>query len=137
MPSLPQVTGPTEHALRALLDRELASSSIPDYLAWVCLNLATGSTSRVDLEAKLEQATRSTPGLAARTTKRLIALGLLTSQAQPTAAGQADLDATRQRVKATTDQLTAGLPDADLTTAIEVLDRVRARAEAMLDQPLV
>ncbi len=132
MRSVPQVTGPTEHALRALLEHELASSLIPDYITWVCLNLSTGSADRSDLQTRLQEATKCTLELAVDTIERLVALGLLTKTAQPTAIGQADLDSTRQRVKATTDQLTAGLSDADLATTIEVLDHVRTRAEALL-----
>jgi uncharacterized pyridoxal phosphate-containing UPF0001 family protein len=132
MLTLPQVSGPTEHALRALLDRELASSRIPDYLGWVCLNLSTAASARSDLEAHLEQATKSTPEQAAATVDGLMALGLLTGNAQPTSEGQAELMSTRQRVKATTDKLTAGLSEADLAIAIGVLDHVRGRAEAIL-----
>jgi len=132
MPTLPQVSGPTEHALRALLDRELASSRIPDYLGWVCLNFSTATRARSDLEAHLEQATKSTPEQAAATVDGLIALGLLAGTGEPTSEGQAELMSTRQRVKATTDHLTAGLSEDEVATAIGVLDHVRGRAEAIL-----
>lgn len=133
MRTLPQATGPLENALRVLLNRQLASSRIPDYLAWVCMNLAAHASSRPTLEAQLEQQTKCEPERAAATVDGLIALGLLDDEAHPAPEGKRELVSSRQRVSAVTDQLVAGLSEADLATAIGVLDHARERAESILD----
>lgn len=124
MPTLPQVSGPTEHALRALLERELAISRIPSYLGWVCLNLAAGLDKAADLPAQLDRVTKCGRDRSVETVDQLTTLGLLSTGAKLTPGGDAELVSTRQRVKAATDQVTAGLTN----------DDVRTRAEAMLEQ---
>lgn len=133
MRTLPQVTGPTENALRALLDRQLAHSSVPDYLAWVCMNLSTTAVSRADLEAQVVGATKCETRAATAAIDSLVDLHLLGADGQPTSQGQAELTATRQRVKAVTDQLVVGLSEDDLAQTIGVLDHIRDRAEAILN----
>lgn len=133
MRTLPQVTGPTERALGALLDRELAGAPIPDGLAWVCLNLAAApSAGRPELEARLDAQVKCGPPEAAQTVEQLVAVGLLDSAARLTAAGQTALTSVRERVRTRTETLVAGMPEDELETTIRVLDRVRARAESML-----
>ncbi len=133
MRTLPQVTGPTEHTLGVLLDRELASSRVPDYLAWVCLNFSGAARDRSSLQAHLDQETKCGRERAAGTIERLIALGLLDSNAQPSPGGQAELTSVRKRVKTITDQLVIGVSEDDLATTIRVLDHVRHRAQAILE----
>lgn len=132
MRTLPQVTGSTENALRALLTEQLAGSRVPDYLAWACLNLATGAASRESLEGSLDRATRCGPEVAGATVERLITAGLLDGAGTPTADGAAELAAVRRRVQAITAELVAGVDEHEIGRAIEVLEQVRERAEALL-----
>ncbi|HYB28863.1 MAG TPA: hypothetical protein VEF89_19780 [Solirubrobacteraceae bacterium] len=133
MKALPQVTGPTENALRALLNRQLTSSRIPDYLAWVCLNFSAGSGSRATLEAMLDAETKCGPEAATAAVEQLVAFGLLVNDGHPTPDGQAELAAVRRRVQITTAKLVAGVSEQDIATTILVLDHVRERAEALLE----
>jgi hypothetical protein len=132
MKPLPQVIGPTEDALRALLNQQLAGSRIPGYLTWVCLNLSAGSSSRATLEAMLGAETKCRPDAAAATVEELVALGLLVNDGHPTPDGQVELAAVRRRVQGTTAELVAGVSEEDIARAILVLDHVRERAEALL-----
>ncbi len=132
MRTLPQATGPLENALRVLLNRQLASSRIPNDLAWVCMNLAAHTGSRPTLESQLEQEARCESEQAAATVDGLIVLGLLDGEAHPTPEGKRELVSTRQRVRALTDQLVDGVSEADLGTTIGVLDHARERAESIL-----
>ena len=133
MPTLPQSTGPTENALRALLIRQLAGTGIAGYDGWVALNLARPELPRTGLEARLEHETRSDPGQAVRAVDELVAAGLLDPVGAPTATGQRQLAEVRARVGAVTGQLLTGLAEDDLATAVRVLDHVRMRADSLLD----
>lgn len=132
MRTLPQVTGPTERALEALLERELAASRIPGYLGWVAMNLAHAAATSATLEARLAQTTRCRPEDANAVISELVALGLLVGNGALTAAGAAELASVRERVSATTSAVVAGLADDDLATTIRVLDHVRGQAESLL-----
>jgi hypothetical protein len=132
MRSLPQAIGPTENALRQLLTRQLSGSAIPGYVGWVCLNLAEPTASRADLETRLQQEVRCTPGEASTTVTSLIDRGLIGVDTRPTPSGLDELAATRRRVKATTARLVEGIPQEEQSRTIQVLDTVRRRAEQLL-----
>jgi hypothetical protein len=133
MRSLPQVTGPTENALRPLLNRQLSGSAIPSYLGWVCMNLAQSVASRTDLETQVQRETRCTPGEASTTVGDLIDRGLIGASGRPSSSGNNELDAVRLRVRVTTQLLVEGIPEEELSITTRVLDTVRRRAEELLD----
>jgi hypothetical protein len=132
MRTLPQVTGPTERALGALLDRELLDSRVPGFLGWVAMNLADAATPGTSLRAQLERATQCGTQNAGAVITQLVALGLLESHGALTTHGAAELGSVRERVSATTQRLVAGLAEDELSTTIHVLDHVRDRAESLL-----
>ena len=132
MRSLPQVTGPTENALRAVLDRQLSGSALPSYLGWVCMNLAQSATSRADLKMHVQRETHCTPGEASATVADLTDRGLIGAGGHPTSSGNAELDAIRLRVRVTTQNLVEGIPEEELSITTRVLDTVRRRAEELL-----
>jgi len=132
MRSLPQVLGPTELALRTLLDQAIADSRIPGYLGWVAMNISDGALSRPTIEADLERATRCGARAAAQVISELKALGLLDARGALTAAGLDELGSARERIGAITRSIVADVSDDDLAVAIDVLDRVRGRAELLL-----
>lgn len=132
MRSLPQVIGPTERALRALLEQAIADSRIPGYLGWVATNLSDGARPRASLEAELERATKCGTRASEATVSELVALGLLDAGGAITGSGLSELRAARERIGAITRSIVADIPDINLAVAIGVLDRVRGRAESLL-----
>ncbi len=130
--TLPQVVGPTENALRALLVRELAGSPVPDYRSWVCLNVAAEAVPRRDLEERLARDVRSSDAAAREMVDRLVALGLVGPAGGLTNAGRELLADLRARIGGTTARLMEGIPEADAATSVRVLDALRHNAEAAL-----
>lgn len=126
---LPTVIGPTENALRSLLTRVLASTTIEGYEEWVALNYAsrddetilprTAAALKVDVDA------------AARTIAQLTIKGLLAERGL-TRTGEAELLRARSAVAAVTATLVAGIGDYDQQIARKVLDTIRERAEGAL-----
>ncbi|RZS91820.1 hypothetical protein EV189_1072 [Motilibacter rhizosphaerae] len=127
---LPTVVGPTENALRALLDRTLSSTRIPGYHAWVVLNAVSAAGPgedwrRTALEGGGPEEIHAALG-------RLRTAGLVGEDETPTALGTAELTAARTSVAAVTAQLTAGIDEAEQETTRRVLDEIRRGAEVLL-----
>lgn len=130
---LPAVIGSTENALRALLLQLLAATPLDGDREWVALNLvdrsADDGTSPLDVvggglglgESDVVSLLRSLEG------KGLLHRAQDDWRISPR--GTEVLTGGRERVAAATAHLVDGIADADLATAVRVLDRVREQAD--------
>lgn len=128
---LPALIGPVENALRALLVQTLEPTAIGGYEDWVMLNIADSAgdpAAAVRAAAgALKVRKHAVLAVEARMTKAgLMDAGTLTRR------GREELETGRRAVSAVTAELVAGIGDKEQETAAAVLDRIRARAEALL-----
>ncbi|HLH65368.1 MAG TPA: hypothetical protein VKV27_06665 [Solirubrobacteraceae bacterium] len=114
------------------MDQAIADLPIPGYLGWVAMNISADGRPRAILEADLERATRCGARAAADAVSELVALGLLDAGGALTATGLSELRSARERIGAITRSLVADIAETDLALATDVLDRVRDRAETLL-----
>jgi hypothetical protein len=130
--SLPTLVGPTENALRSLLQRILAATQITGYVEWVYLNVRDSSDADAQVDELVADALKQpiSDVLAAR--QRLAAEGLIDAAGALTSLGQDQLLHGRALVGAATKKLTEGIPRAQLEVTAEVLETVRRRAQAEL-----
>jgi hypothetical protein len=126
---LPTVIGPTENALRALLNRTLSSTRIGGYPAWVVANAASDQDAswREGAAASL----RIEPEDLAEIVGELREAGLM-DQDGLTQSGAVQLAEARSAVAAAAAHLVDGISDGDQDVARSVLDRIRGRAEELL-----
>jgi len=132
----PRTIGETENALRALLTRELAGTSL-DYPAWVALRLIVEppvSISSSIAAERLRQGLKIDPAAADAVLERLIESGLVAASGDVligTPAGVALHTDVGARVRSLTRTLWAGLAAEDLATAQHVLSTITQRANAL------
>lgn len=137
IPPLPAVLGPTENALRALLMALLAKTRIRSYLAWVVLNAANSAHTeqRGHWRGTVSKALKIQSAEVDSVLSQLHADGLVDSAGVPTDLGAAELAAARLAVASATSELVDGIDPADLATTSQVLEKVRAKAELLLQIP--
>lgn len=123
---LPSVIGRTERALSAVLLDALGGTPVAAGDEWVALNALAGGTD--DPAAAVAAALQGAPGQARAALEALHGKGLVTGDGHLTDDGLAALAQVRSRVAPRTHLLVEGLPEADLATAVRVLDAVRERA---------
>ena len=134
--TLPTVIGPTENALRALLVRLLAATPLGSYEQWAALNLADrGAGDEPALVGAVADGLATDVSTATGVLRALGDTGLLDrvdGTWRPSPAGAALLTRVRAHVAEATARVVDGLPEADVATAVRVLDHVRERAHAEL-----
>lgn len=129
---LPTVVGPTETALRALLERTLTGTAIDGYPAWVVINGAARADSDNRWPASVAAALRATPEVVGRVIERLAQCGLLDETGALTDQGRQELAVARAAVVEATAMVLVGIDAADEQAARRVLDRMRHNAEHAL-----
>lgn len=133
---LPTVIGPTENALRALLQKTLDRSPIGHYPQWVAMNLADReSLSAPDFTVRLAEELKGSAASADRTVQQLVNGGLMHASADGctlTQSGEKSLREGRRVVKSATDRLAEGIAQQDIEITIRTLDIVRTNAEREL-----
>ncbi|HWU64867.1 MAG TPA: hypothetical protein VN112_22825 [Ensifer sp.] len=131
--SLPTVIGPTENALRALLTKILSSTPIKTYSAWVILNaVANAGPSSPNWKHSVADALKVSNSDVDTSLGELRDSGLLTDDGTQTPLGITELAKARSAVASATAQLVEGISEGDQQMARAVLERVRSRAETML-----
>jgi hypothetical protein len=121
------IIGQAEHALRAILDRELARTGL-GFPQWSALNLAGQEG---DLAGRVSGALKVDRAVAAAAVDTLVEAKLLGPQGL-TGEGRALLGELRAVVGGITARLYAGIPADDLETAGRVLLEITARANREL-----
>lgn len=130
---LPTVIGPTENSLRALLTKILSVTRIRTYPAWVVLNAASRSEAvDGDWRSAVADALKVELEAIDDLIDQLAKAGLVGDGGLPTSLGMSELAAGRSAVSAATSHLVDGISDEAQTTARQVLDQVRRRADEML-----
>lgn len=128
---LPTVIGPTENALRALLERTLAATAIDGYPSWVVLNgvdRANGGPWRESAAAALAV----TPEAIGDVIGRLTGAGLMDGADRLTDHGRRELGVARSAVADATARTLIGVDVQDEQVARRVLDRIRHNAQRAL-----
>ena len=122
--ALPTVIGPTENALKSLLQSILTPSDVNDDREWAYLNLTAGGTP--------QSAILSTMGITSTELRAIRAeLGtrsLVDGKGELTPSGLKALAQLRPKVSAMTERLMAGIDDVDAQVAVHVLDAIRHNA---------
>ncbi|TXK19638.1 hypothetical protein [Homoserinibacter sp. GY 40078] len=132
---LPTVIGPTENALRALLTKTLATTTIETYPAWVTLNAAARADEsglRDRWRVAVSDALKVSPEVVDEVIAALAAEGLIDLDDTLTPRGRAELAAARSAVAETTARLVEGVKAEEQDVTRRVLDLVRGRAEELL-----
>lgn len=130
---LPTVIGPTENSLRALLTKILSATRIRTYPAWVVLNAAGRSEGAAeDWRSAVADSLKVELEVIDDLVDQLAEAGLVGDGGLPTSLGMSELTAGRSAVSAATSRLVDGISDEAQTTARQVLDQVRRRADEML-----
>lgn len=133
---LPTVIGPTENALRALLEQTLASTAIANYPAWVVINTASSAAQSGRAEgwmSAVADALKVEVGDIHGILRDLQSAGLLDEHGSLTQDGAAELSAARSAVGATTFRLLEGIDHSQQETTRHVLDSLRHKAESLLN----
>lgn len=133
MPNLPQV-GRTENSLRALLERNVGDSRIPNYHAYVALILADTPEFASPLSIRLHDATHCGPDRATDVLFQLGSLGLLDEGGALTRAGVSERALVSSRARATAERLVDGIALDRIETAIDVLSVVGSHARTLLPE---
>ena len=130
------VIGPTENALRALLNRLLAVTPIRSYERWVALNvLARSACLRAEAGRVLADALKVDSARVDSILADLEAEDLINDAAEAmrlSAAGVAALDEARPHISNVTARLVGSIPSASVEIMLQVLDEVRSNAELEL-----
>lgn len=125
---LPSVIGPTENALRALLNQTLSATLIPGYAAWVVLNSASNADSLEDARREAADGLQADLDEIDAVFSLLRIAGLVDTAGTLTRVGAAELTTARTAVAIATRRLVEGIDDADQETARRVLDVIHSRA---------
>jgi|SRR6266540_573047 len=130
---LPTVIGPTENALRALLEQTIEPAGIRSYAEWVVLNLASTSDGTTQLLDHVVSALKRPAAEATDVVRALQQRGYLDdATGRLTPAAEAALARGRASVADVTDHVTEGISSDDLDVTVTVLDLVRQRVEERL-----
>lgn len=130
---LPTVIGPTENALRALLTKILSSTQIKTYSAWVTLNaVANAGPSSANWQHSVAGALKVSDSDVEACLAELRGSGLLTDEGLQTPLGIEELMQARSAVAAATARLVEDISEGDQKIVRTVLERIRDRAETML-----
>ncbi len=134
---LPSVIGPAENALRALLTKILSTTRIKTYPAWVILSAvsnADAATSGENWQLAIAGVLKVGLNEVDDVLAQLRAAGLVSNDGSPrlSALGAAELATGQSAVSAATSRLVDGISEEEQTTARQVLDHVRRKADELL-----
>ena len=123
--ALPTVIGPTEIALRSLLQSILTPSDVNDDREWAYLNLTAGGTPQSAILSTM--GIRSTELRAIRA--ELGTRGVIDGKGELTPSGFEALAQLRPKVAEMTERLMKGIDDTEAQVAVRVLDAIRRNAD--------
>jgi DNA-binding MarR family transcriptional regulator len=133
-----QVIGQTEKALNALLERQLAGTSITEP-QWVTLTLTVVSDGTLSGDALAERVSHSLKVTQATAHQRIVELTAANlvrtspdGTVEATEHGKAQWSQVRAAITQITEQLWGDLPEEELATAGRVLNTVLSRANTLL-----
>ena len=122
--ALPTVIGPTENALRSLLQSILTPSEVDNDREWAYLNLTAGGTPQSAILSTM--GITSAELLAIRVS--LAARSLIDGKGELTPSGLEALAQLRPKVAEMTERLMKGIDDTEAQAAVRVLDAIRHNA---------
>jgi hypothetical protein len=131
-PTLPMVIEATENALRALLGQELSRTQIAGYREWLYLNLRLSAPAPADVLGSLARILKEPLSAVTGLEQQLKAQGMLLEDGSLSTQAQNELQRGRELVRDITAHLLETFSSSELAFAIDVLTRLKQRAEQAL-----
>ncbi len=129
---LPTAIGSTENALRALLASVLSVTRIGSYEEWLYLNARASAPSDAGVAEHVASVLKKPLRTVQLTVRDLSSRGLIGADGALTAEATEELARARSLVGSATASVTRDLLPNDVEAALNVLTRVRQRAEELL-----